>query len=146
MVGRASYEFRRMNSTQTSVCVAFLCTGRCTRGRKKEWTKKARFIEGLGCQERLNLIGFSRGFHRGNRLLTGLVPLHRLEEKGLQLALTFITMRQGSKELFSAFLPRFEKALADAGGMAWPDEVKRSYLDGALTILSSSAAWPSRCL
>ena len=93
----------------------------------------------------------------------------RLEEKGLQLALTFITMnknatnasatlllnyldgifgdrhkaqraaetlrtmKQSSKEPFSAFLPRFEKALADAGGMAWPDEVKRSHLDGALT-------------
>jgi len=93
----------------------------------------------------------------------------RLEGKGLQLALTFITtgrsapdasaahlldyldsifgdrhkaqravetlrtMRQGPKELFSAFLPRFEKALADAGGMAWPDEVKRSHLDGAMT-------------
>lgn len=93
----------------------------------------------------------------------------RLEGKGLQLALTFITMnrdapgvsaapildyldgifgdrhkaqravetlrtmKQGPKEFFSAFLPRFEKALADAGGMAWPDEVKRSHLDGALT-------------
>src|SRR5271163_3788646 len=93
----------------------------------------------------------------------------RLEGKGLQLALTFITvnrdasdasatrmldymnsifgdrhkaqravetlrtMKQGPRELFSAFLPRFEKALADAGGMAWPDEVKRSHLDGALT-------------
>jgi hypothetical protein len=93
----------------------------------------------------------------------------RLEGKGLQLALTFITsyrdtikatpsqildyldnvfgdrnkaqraaetlrtMRQGPQELFSAFLPRFEKALADAGGMAWPDAVKRSHLDGALT-------------
>jgi hypothetical protein len=93
----------------------------------------------------------------------------RLEGKGLQLALTFITlnrdapdasatrmldymdsifgdrhkaqravetlrtMKQGPTELFSAFLPRFEKALADAGGMAWPDEVKRSHLDGALT-------------
>jgi hypothetical protein len=93
----------------------------------------------------------------------------RLEEKGLQLALTFITtkrdapdasadlileyldgifgdrhktqravetlrtMKQGPNEFFSTFLPRFEKTLADAGGMAWPDEVKRSYLDGALT-------------
>ena len=42
-------------------------------------------------------------------------------------------MKQGPRELFSAFIPRFEKALADAGGMAWPDEVKRSHLDGALT-------------
>jgi len=93
----------------------------------------------------------------------------RLEGKGLQLALTFITlkrdtpdasatclleylegifgdrhkaqravetlrtMKQGPKEFFPAFIPRFEKALADAGGMAWPDEVKRSHLDGALT-------------
>jgi len=93
----------------------------------------------------------------------------RLEGKGLQLALTFITMnrdaldasatclldyldsifgdrhkaqravetlrtmKQGPREPFSAFLPRFEKALADAGGMTWPDEVRRSHLDGALT-------------
>jgi len=46
---------------------------------------------------------------------------------------TLRTMKQGPKELISAFLPRFEKALADAGGMAWPDEVRRSHLDGALT-------------
>jgi hypothetical protein len=93
----------------------------------------------------------------------------RLEEKGLQSALTYITqnrdvpsisaeslikylddifgdryktqraietlrtMKQGVRELFSSFLPRFEKTLADAGGMTWPDEVKRSHLDGALT-------------
>ena len=92
----------------------------------------------------------------------------RLEGKGLQSALTFITthrdaqdasaskilkylddvfgdrhktqraveslrtMRQGPKEPFSDFLPRFEKVLADAGGMSWPDAVKRSHLDGAL--------------
>jgi hypothetical protein len=92
----------------------------------------------------------------------------RLEGKGLQSALTFITthrdaqdasafkilkylddifgdrhktqraveslrtMKQGPKEPFSDFLPRFEKALADAGGMSWPDAVKRSHLDGAL--------------
>ena len=46
---------------------------------------------------------------------------------------TLRTIRQGPKEFFSSFLPRFERALADAGGMAWPDEVKRSHLDGALT-------------
>lgn len=93
----------------------------------------------------------------------------RLEGKGLQLALTFITthrdasdassikildyldtifgdrhkaqraveilrtMKQGSKEPFSGFIPRFEKALADAGGMDWPDLVKRSHLNGAMT-------------
>jgi hypothetical protein len=93
----------------------------------------------------------------------------RLEGKGLQLALTFITthrdspkassakildyldtifgdrhkvqravetlrtMKQSSKEPFSGFIPRFEKALADAGGMDWPDAVKRSHLDGAIT-------------
>jgi hypothetical protein len=93
----------------------------------------------------------------------------RLEEKGLQLALTFITthrdspeassakilnyldtifgdrhkiqravetlrtMKQGLKEPFSSFIPRFEKVLADAGGMDWPDTVKRSHLNGAIT-------------
>ena len=38
-------------------------------------------------------------------------------------------MRQ---ELFSSFFPHFEKTLVDAGGIAWPDEIKRLHLDGAL--------------
>jgi hypothetical protein len=46
---------------------------------------------------------------------------------------TLRTIKQSSREPFSAFLPCFKKALADAGGIAWPDEVKRSHLDGALT-------------
>ena len=45
---------------------------------------------------------------------------------------TLRTIRQGPKEFFSSFLPHFERALADAGGIAWPNEVKRFYLDGAL--------------
>ena len=45
---------------------------------------------------------------------------------------TMRTMKQSPRELFSTFLHRFEKVLTEAGGMAWPDEVKRSYLDGAL--------------
>lgn len=42
-------------------------------------------------------------------------------------------MRQSPKELLSVFLPRFEKAVVDVGGIAWLDEVNCSYLDGALT-------------
>lgn len=56
-------------------------------------------------------------------------------------------MRQDPKELFSAFLPHFEKTLVDAGGIAWPDEIKRLHLGGALifesrhlTITTSPAA------
>jgi hypothetical protein len=30
-------------------------------------------------------------------------------------------------------LPHFEKTLVDAGEIAWPDEIKRLHLDGALT-------------
>ena len=41
-------------------------------------------------------------------------------------------MKQGSREPFSDFLPRFEKVLVDAKGMSWPNIVKRFYLDGAL--------------
>ena len=37
-------------------------------------------------------------------------------------------LRQGDKEGFSAFLPRFEKELADSGGADWPDVVQISYL------------------
>jgi hypothetical protein len=43
------------------------------------------------------------------------------------------TMRQSPKELFYVFLPHFGKTLVDAGGIAWPDEIKRLHLDGALT-------------
>jgi hypothetical protein len=45
---------------------------------------------------------------------------------------TLRTIKQGLREFFSAFFLRFEKALTDAEGMAWPDEVKRSHFDGAL--------------
>ncbi|KJZ69557.1 hypothetical protein HIM_11050 [Hirsutella minnesotensis 3608] len=42
------------------------------------------------------------------------------------------SLRQGDKESFAALLPRFEKELADSGGATWPEEVKISYLEGAL--------------
>jgi hypothetical protein len=45
---------------------------------------------------------------------------------------TLRTIKQGPTELFSTFYPRFEKALADAEGVAWPNKVKRLHLDGAL--------------
>jgi hypothetical protein len=34
------------------------------------------------------------------------------------------TMRQGSKESFAAFLPKFEKELAESGGATWADSVR----------------------
>jgi hypothetical protein len=34
------------------------------------------------------------------------------------------TMRQDQKESFAAFLPRFERELADSGGANWDDEIK----------------------
>jgi hypothetical protein len=42
-------------------------------------------------------------------------------------------MKQGPTKLFFTFFSRFEKALADVKGMAWPNKVKRLYLDGAFT-------------
>jgi hypothetical protein len=56
------------------------------------------------------------------------------------------TMRQGVKENFASFLPKFEKELADSGGASWGDSVKinslkrvingelRSHLAGQLNL------------
>ncbi|KJZ68044.1 hypothetical protein HIM_12566 [Hirsutella minnesotensis 3608] len=42
-----------------------------------------------------------------------------------QRALTRLeTMRQGPKESFAAFLPKFEKELAESGGATWADSVR----------------------
>ena len=41
------------------------------------------------------------------------------------------TMKQGDAS-FSAFLPRFERALAEAGGSSWPDEAKIAFMEGTL--------------
>jgi hypothetical protein len=42
------------------------------------------------------------------------------------------SLRQRENESFAVLLPRFERELADAGGASWPEEVKISYLEGAL--------------
>ena len=42
------------------------------------------------------------------------------------------TMRQRENESFAAFLPRFEKELADSGGGHWEPDVCINYLEGAL--------------
>jgi hypothetical protein len=41
-------------------------------------------------------------------------------------------MEQGSRESFAAFLPKFEKELADANGAAWSSEIKINYLKRTL--------------
>ena len=41
-------------------------------------------------------------------------------------------LRQGDKESFAAFLPRFEKELADNGGFTWPDDVQINHLQLSL--------------
>lgn len=42
------------------------------------------------------------------------------------------TLRQGESQSLASFLPKFEQALADSGGAAWPDSAKITYLEGAL--------------
>ena len=51
-------------------------------------------------------------------------------------------LKQSNSESFSTFLPRFEKELANGGGMSLDDRVKINYLEGALnyTLLSTLAA------
>jgi hypothetical protein len=41
-------------------------------------------------------------------------------------------LRQGEKESFATFLPKFEKELAESGGAAWPDDVQINYLQRSL--------------
>ncbi|KJZ72304.1 hypothetical protein HIM_08345 [Hirsutella minnesotensis 3608] len=43
------------------------------------------------------------------------------------------SLRQKDNESFAALIPRFERELADSGGATWPEEVKISYLEGALS-------------
>jgi hypothetical protein len=92
-------------------------------------------LEGKGLQLALTFITVNRDAPDASatRLLDYLDSIFGDRHKAQRAVETLRTMKQNPKELFSAFLPRFEKALADAGGMAWPDEVKRSHLDGALT-------------
>jgi hypothetical protein len=92
-------------------------------------------LEGKGLQLALTFITVNRDASDASatRLLDYLDSIFGDRHKAQRAVETLRTMKQNPKELFSAFLPRFEKALADAGGMAWPDEVKRSHLDGALT-------------
>jgi hypothetical protein len=45
---------------------------------------------------------------------------------------TLRTIKQNFKKFFSAFFLRFKKALADAEGMIWPDEIKRSHFNSVL--------------
>lgn len=42
------------------------------------------------------------------------------------------SIQQRDNESFATFLPRFEREIADSGGMSWPEQVKISYLEGAL--------------
>src|SRR5271163_4399696 len=92
-------------------------------------------LEGKGLQLALTFITVNRDASNASatRLLEYLDNIFGDRHKAQRAVETLRTMKQGPRELFSAFLPRFEKALADAGGMTWPDEVKRSHLDGALT-------------
>ena len=92
-------------------------------------------LEGKGLQLALTFITVNRDAPDASatRMLDYLDSIFGDRHKAQRAVETLRTMKQGPKEPFSAFLPRFEKALADAGGMAWPDEVKRSHLDGALT-------------
>ena len=46
---------------------------------------------------------------------------------------TLRTLRQHDDQSLASFLPRFEKILAQAGGAAWPDSAKITFLDGALS-------------
>jgi hypothetical protein len=45
---------------------------------------------------------------------------------------TLRIIKQGPTELFFTFFSYFEKALANAERMTWPNKIKRLYLDGAL--------------
>lgn len=42
------------------------------------------------------------------------------------------TLRQRDGESFVSFLPKFERLVAEAGGSSWDDQVKISFLEGAI--------------
>ncbi|KAK4233026.1 hypothetical protein C8A03DRAFT_19813 [Achaetomium macrosporum] len=57
-------------------------------------------------------------------------------------------LKQRDKESFAAFLPKFEKELADSGGSTWPDDVKidhleRSLNDGLAELLYNQRGMPT---
>jgi hypothetical protein len=41
-------------------------------------------------------------------------------------------LKQGDRESFAAFLPKFERELADSGGSTWPNDVKIDHLERCL--------------
>jgi hypothetical protein len=47
-------------------------------------------------------------------------------------AATLRTMRQREDQTLASFLPRFEQALAEAGGAEWPDNAKIVFLENAI--------------
>jgi hypothetical protein len=102
---------------------------------RKQFIYVASRLEGKGLQPALTFITVNRDAPDASaaRMLDYLDSIFGDRHKAQRAVETLRTMKQGPKELFSAFLPRFEKALVDAGGIAWPDEVRRSHLDGALT-------------
>ncbi|KJZ70649.1 hypothetical protein HIM_09969 [Hirsutella minnesotensis 3608] len=48
-------------------------------------------------------------------------------------AATLRTMRQRDDQTLASFLPRFEQALAEAGGAEWPDNAKIVFLENAIS-------------
>jgi hypothetical protein len=48
-------------------------------------------------------------------------------------------MKQGAKQSFAKFLPKFEKEFADSGAMTWPEDAKISILTGSLNLAMRTA-------
>jgi hypothetical protein len=48
-------------------------------------------------------------------------------------------MKQGTKQSFAKFLPKFEKEFADSGAMTWPEDAKISILTGSLNLTMRTA-------
>lgn len=44
------------------------------------------------------------------------------------------TMKQGRKDTFADFLARFDRTLLEAGGLAWADEVKKTFLSNGISL------------
>ncbi len=54
---------------------------------------------------------------------------HLLAERALR---SLRRLKQGGKEAFATFFPKFERLLADAGGASWPDKIRLAYLEDAI--------------
>jgi hypothetical protein len=72
------------------------------------------------------------GEKTGEKLLKYMNTFYGDPTKQQRAVTSLFNIKQGQKEPFYAFLPKFETVLANGGGMSWPNEAKIAALQNAL--------------